>query len=205
MNPFIEHLPYLGLFAILILGGIGLPFPEDATLMLAGFLTSHGIIKALPAAMIVLTALLISDFFLFSLGKKYGSKLLGHGKFRKVLSPQRLASLEDNFRRRGSLIILLGRHFLGLRAQVFLAAGISRFPPMRFLLVDALSAVITMGIFMGIGYTGGNSFQIIKQDISRIEHIALFAAVVILFLYVIMRHVRERDKIGRESTEEKPR
>jgi membrane protein DedA with SNARE-associated domain len=116
-----------------------------------------------------------------------------------VLSPQRLATLEDKFRRRGSLIILLGRHFLGLRAQVFLAAGISRFPPVKFLFVDALSALITMGIFMGIGYTAGNSFQIIKQDISRIEHIALFAAVVMLFLYIIARQIRERIRIGRES------
>jgi membrane protein DedA with SNARE-associated domain len=122
-----------------------------------------------------------------------------HAKFRKVLSPQRLATLEDKFRRRGSLIILLGRHFLGLRAQVFLAAGISRFPPVKFLFVDALSALITMGIFMGIGYTAGNSFQIIKQDISRIEHIALFAAVVMLFLYIIARQIRERIRIGRES------
>jgi membrane protein DedA with SNARE-associated domain len=202
MLPLIEHFPYLGLFAFILLGGIGLPFPEDATLMLAGFLMSHGMIKAVPAAMLMLTGLLISDFFLFSMGRKYGSTLLDHAPFRKVLSRQRLASLEDKFRRRGSLIILLGRHFLGLRAQVFLAAGISRFPPMKFLIVDALSALITMGIFMGIGYTGGKSFQIIKQDISRIEHVSLFAAAVILFLYVIRRYIRERIRIGRESAGE---
>ena len=43
-----DHLPYLGIFLLLILGGMGLPFPEDATLILSGFLVAHGAITPLP-------------------------------------------------------------------------------------------------------------------------------------------------------------
>ena len=37
---FIEHIPYLGVFAILILCGLGFPFPEGVTLIIGGVLSS---------------------------------------------------------------------------------------------------------------------------------------------------------------------
>jgi len=39
----IQHFPYLGLFILLILGTLGLPFPEDGILILGGFLIAHSI------------------------------------------------------------------------------------------------------------------------------------------------------------------
>ena len=41
LSGLIEHFPYLGIFILLILGGIGLPLPEDTTLILCGFLVSN--------------------------------------------------------------------------------------------------------------------------------------------------------------------
>jgi membrane protein DedA with SNARE-associated domain len=47
------HFPYLGLFVILILGGIGLPFPEGVTLILCGLLISTKVIKPVYALVVV--------------------------------------------------------------------------------------------------------------------------------------------------------
>ena len=52
-----QHFPYVGLFILLILGGLGLPFPEDATLILCGFLLFHGTVKPVPAFLAVLIGL----------------------------------------------------------------------------------------------------------------------------------------------------
>ena len=60
-----EHFPLLGLFVLLILGGIGLPFPEDTTLILAGFLISHHVIKMLPSLVVVFIGALIADMLIF--------------------------------------------------------------------------------------------------------------------------------------------
>jgi membrane protein DedA with SNARE-associated domain len=49
ISGFVEHFKYIGIFLLLILGGIGLPFPEDATLILCGFLIAHDIIRLIPA------------------------------------------------------------------------------------------------------------------------------------------------------------
>ena len=99
----IGHFPYLGIFALFILGGIGLPFPEDATLLLSGFLIANEMIKPLPAFLVVYAGLLLSDFFLYSVGKKYGRKIVEHKRFHRIISHGRISKIEEKFRKWGSL------------------------------------------------------------------------------------------------------
>ena len=47
-SQFTEHFPYIGLFILLILGGIGLSLLEDTTLMLCGFLISQEVMCTSP-------------------------------------------------------------------------------------------------------------------------------------------------------------
>ena len=183
-SELIKHFPYLGLFVLLVLGGIGLPFPEDATLILCGFLIAQDIVRAIPAIVIVYIGLLLADYFLYFVGRKYGRKIVTHKRFHRILSPERLLAIEDKFNKRGSLIILFGRHFLGLRAQLFIAAGVMKMPALKFMLLDAFTSIFTMALMIGAGYLGGNSLQALKKDISKIEHIAVLVIVLLLVVYL---------------------
>lgn len=176
----LSHFPYLGIFLLLILGGVGLPFPEDTTLILSGFLVAHRVIRPLPALLVIYGGLLLSDFFLYSVGRKYGRALVEHKRFHRILSPDRLSQLEQKFKKRDGWVVLLGRHLLGLRAQIFLVSGVMRMSPTKFLLFDALSALFTILLMGGIGYLGGNSIQALKKDISRIEHLAVVAIAILV-------------------------
>jgi len=196
-----EHLPYLSIFLLLILGGIGLPFPEDATLILSGFLVAHGAITPLPIFLTVYAGLLVSDFFLYLVGKKYGRMIVEHKKFRRIISPDRLLKLEEKFKKHDVWVILIGRHFLGLRAQIFLVAGVMRMPAIKFLIADATTALLTIALMGGIGYVGGNSIQILKKDLTRIEHIAIIVLVVLFACWIIYVYFKgskkfEEDKKG---------
>jgi len=62
LSGLIEHFPYLGLFILLILGGIGFPFPEDTTLILGGFLISTHVIKPVPALLVIVNSRSFSLF-----------------------------------------------------------------------------------------------------------------------------------------------
>ncbi|MCL4475778.1 MAG: DedA family protein [Nitrospirae bacterium] len=194
LSSLLEHFPYAGLFILLILGGIGLPFPEDTTLILCGFLISHTIVKPVPALLAVYSGLLVADLFLFYVGRKYGRMIVTHKRFHKILSPERLSMLEDKFNKRGVLVILFGRHLLGLRAQIFLVAGVMRMSALKFLLTDAFTSLFTIAMMVGAGYIGGNSLQIIKKDISRIEHVAIFLIVIFLALFFFFRYIRSGRK-----------
>jgi membrane protein DedA with SNARE-associated domain len=193
ISMLVEHFQYFGLFILLILGGIGFPFPEDVTLILCGFLISHDVVKPIPALLVVYSGLLIADLFLYLVGKKYGRQIVTHKRFQKIISPERLSMLEDKFNKKGILIILLGRHLIGLRAQIFLVAGVMRMSALKFLLADAVSSIFTIVLMVGAGYIGSNSLQVIKKDITRVEHIAMLGAVVFFAIYMTYRYFKGRN------------
>jgi membrane protein DedA with SNARE-associated domain len=191
---FINHFPYLGIFLLLILGGIGLPFPEDATLLLSGFLMAHYVIRPLPAFLVVYSGLLISDFSLYLVGKKYGRRIVEHKRFRKIISPNRLSKLEEKFKKWGSLVVFFGRHILGFRAQIFLVSGVMKMSATKFLVADAISVLFTIGLWGGIGYLGGNSVQALKKDITRVEHIAIVILVIMIASGIIFWYLKNVKK-----------
>lgn len=196
ISGFVEHFPYIGLFTLLILGGIGIPFPEDVTLISCGFLISHGIVRPIPALIVVYSGLILADTSLYFIGKKYGRMIFTHKRIQSLISPERLSLIEKKFNKYGSIVIFFGRHLMGLRVQIFLVAGIMRMALSRFIFADAVSSLFTIALMVGIGYAGGNSLQIIKRDISRIEHMAIFLFLLSLAILLIYKYFKSlKDKI----------
>ncbi len=198
-NFIVEHFPYIGIFGLLILGGIGLPFPEDGTLLLSGILVSQQVIQPLPAIAVIYCGLLLTDFLLYYVGKKYGRKVVEHKRFHKIITPAHIAKLEERFKRWGPWFIFLGRHIIGLRAQLFLVAGVMRMPKIRFLFADAISALFTIGIWGGIGYLGGNSIPRLVKDAKKAEYVGgiilavLFAGGALYWYFRIHKKSKGKD------------
>jgi membrane protein DedA with SNARE-associated domain len=191
-TPLVEHFPYVGIFLLLVLGDIGLPFPEDATLILSGFLIAQKVTNPLPTLLVVYSGLLLTDFSLYLVGKKYGRSVLEHKRFRRIMSPDRLSRLEEKFKKWGIFVVFIGRHFLGIRAQIFLAAGVMRMSTLKFIMADAASAVLTMTLMVGRGFLGGNSIEILQKDLKRIEHIGIFILAILFTGWMIYKYFRNR-------------
>jgi membrane protein DedA with SNARE-associated domain len=193
--PIIEDFPYVSLFILLILGTLGLPFPEDTTLILGGFLMVQNVIQLFPALSVIYPTLLMTDFLLYWIGKKYGRRVVEHKIFHRILSPNGLLKLEGKFRKWGIWVVFFGRHLLGVRAQIFLTAGVMRMPARKFLCADALSALITMAIMIGIGYLGGSQIQILREDMARIRRVVMFFLVLIVLGCSLFRYFRGKRRI----------
>ncbi len=190
LTEIVDKFPYAGLLVLLIIGGLGFPFPEDTTLILCGFLISNKVVSPVPALLVVYGGVLSTDVFLYFVGKKYGRMIVTHRRFHKIISHKRLSVLEDKFKKRGVLVVLVGRHLVGLRAQIFIVAGVVKMSLAKFLLADALSSLFTISLMVGAGYIGGNSLEIVKKDISRVEHAAIFVLVAGLALFFLFRYIR---------------
>ncbi len=177
----IHQFPYFGLFALLVLGVIGFPFPEDAILILCGFLISSGAVQPVPALLVVGLGMLLTDFSLYHFGRKYGRKVVFHKRFHKIISARRIVRLEKIFHKWGPLVIFLGRHLVGLRSQIFLVAGILKMPRTKFVLADAVSSVITLSIMVGAGYWGASTIELIKKDMEEARYalLGLFGFIVL--------------------------
>ena len=196
--PFIEHFPYLGVFLLLILGTLGFPFPEDTILILSGFLITQGVIRPFPIFLIVYPTLLLTDLALYWSGRRYGRRVIEHRRFQRILSPEKLRNIEEQFNRWGSLVIFFGRQILGLRAQLFLVAGVMRISAPRFLLADALSSLITLAVMGGIGYFGGSQIQMVMGNVARINRTLIISLVSLLLCWFLFRRFRS-NKVRMQS------
>jgi membrane protein DedA with SNARE-associated domain len=189
---FINNFPYLGIFVLLILGAIGLPFPEDTTVMLCGFLVASDVVKPLPSFLVIYIGLLIADFFLYSVGKKYGRRVVEHRRFHRLISPEKLLILEEKFKKRGILVIFIGRHLIGLRAQIFIVAGIMKMSSIKFLIADAVTALVTITLMGGIGYFAGNRIQKVKENMAEIEYVVIIVFAMLLASWIAFRYFKTR-------------
>src|ERR1017187_757389 len=72
----IGKLGYLGIALILILGGLGLPIPEEAPIILAAVLSRNDQMTWPLAIASCLAGVLIGDMVVYSLGYFYGEKVL---------------------------------------------------------------------------------------------------------------------------------
>jgi len=194
--PFAEHFSYLGLFTLLILGTLGFPFPEDSILILNGFLVARRVVNPLAAFLVVYAGLLMTDYSLYWVGKKYGRGVVELTRFRKIMTPQRLSRLEVQFQRWGGFVVFFGRFLFGLRAQVFLTAGILRMSRIRFLIFDGLSAAIMLLFWGAVGFYGDNTVQVVQAKIRRIEHviIILVLGVAAAVMYLYLKNKRKNDQ-----------
>lgn len=185
--PIINQFPYAGIFILIIIGALGLPLPEDSILILCGFLIYNKVMKIVPALLVIYLSLLIGDFVIYAFGRKFGRKIVTHRKFQKIISPERLSWLEAKFHKSRIFVIMIGRHILGLRSQIFITAGVMRMPIWEFLLVDAISSTFTIALMVGAGYLGGNSLRIITKDFSRLEHLLIFVLILALAGFLVYK------------------
>ena len=162
---------------MLILGGVGVPlFPEDGTFALCGFLVHSQVVKFIPAFLIIYLGALIADLTIYTFGRKYGHRIVTHRWFHRILSPDKFSVLQEKFNRRGSLFILLGRQILGVRVQLFLVSGIMKMPLGRFLRADALTVILTIAIWLAVGYGGAHYLGNMNLHHSGIQSVLLLIA-----------------------------
>jgi membrane protein DedA with SNARE-associated domain len=148
--------------------------------------------KLLPTLLVVYSGLLLTDFSLYWVGKKYGRRVVEHKRFRRIISAEKLSRLEEKFKKWGIFAVFVGRHFLGIRAQIFLAAGVMKMSALKFLMADAASAILTITLMVGIGFLGGNSIQILQKDVKRIEHIGILILVILLTGWIVYKYFKNK-------------
>ncbi len=143
---------YFIIFGVLFLCGLGLPVPEDITLVSAGYLAGKGTISLLWANVVCFVGVLIGDYILFSIGRRYGYAVLSWPVFKKVFGKKRMDKASDKIRKNARLICFTARFMPGLRACVYLTCGIVGVPFRVFILQDGLAALLSVPLFVWLGY-----------------------------------------------------
>ena len=89
LQGFVEQFTYLGIFAVLLLGSLGVPIPEEMPIIAAAVLTHAGLAQWWLALPVCLLGVLSGDVVLYWVGRQWGEHVLNWQVVRLVLTPAR--------------------------------------------------------------------------------------------------------------------
>src|SRR5690606_109372 len=120
--PYVDlllHGSLILIFLWLLVGGMGVPVPEDIAVLSIGVLIHRGAVDPVLALAVGFVGVLGGDAILFQAARRLGPRALDRPLFQHVLPPARRARIEDLFRRHGGRLVFFARHVAGFRASVF--------------------------------------------------------------------------------------
>jgi membrane protein DedA with SNARE-associated domain len=127
------------------------PFPGDLLVVLGAWYAVHGELSW-PVVYAAVTAGAVAGAWVdHRVGAWLGDRLEHSPGAARLLSPAQLARFEAAYRRWGSWLLVLNRFFPGVRGFLFLAAGASRIPLRRTLLLGGLSAAVWNALLLAVG------------------------------------------------------
>lgn len=197
LTEYLSEATYVGIALVLFLAGLGVPIPEDIPLVFGGVMAAKGHISVIGHFALSMVFILIGDSCLFMIGRRLG-RGAGNGLWGRLLTEQRRLKAEHYFTKFGSWTVFFGRFLAGVRAAVFLGAGAARFPYWRFILLDALAALISVPVWIWIGYQFGEHWEEILDQAKTIQGWLLGGLLVIVVAAVWW--LRKRKANGAQST-----
>lgn len=165
--------------ALFLATAVGSPLTEDLLLLVGGYLIGIGVFTwpvALPLAFVGLVA---TDSILFSYGRGLRAQTQRTGGlFRRLVRPARLRTTRRWFARYGDRLIFMARLVPGTRVVVFVSAGLNGMPLARFLLFDAIGAVLLVPALLALGHAFGEQIGSLGETLRWVgDRIALLVAV----------------------------
>jgi membrane protein DedA with SNARE-associated domain len=190
--PYLVRYSYLGVYGLILLFSTVLPFSKTLVIVASGILASQGVGSLPVYLMVSLAGLVTADSIFYSLGYFFGERVLRWKTFSGPRNQQRFREAEARFRRHDGFAVFSARFLPFLRSAIFIVAGMSRMPPMRFLLVDFLSACLLAPVAISLGYYFGENRELLVRYIKEGEYVlALLVCLLLAFLFLLPRKPRK--------------
>lgn len=156
---------YLAVFVVLVACGLGIPVPEDITLISGGVICAISVETATPLELktmiiVAFCGVLIGDLIMFFMGSSLGPKVTRVPFLRKIITENIYSAIQEKAHRYGNKILFIARFLPGLRAPIFLTAGMShKVPVWKFILFDGTAALISVPILVYLGFFFANDLE----------------------------------------------
>ena len=190
-----QYFIYFSVFSVLVLAGVGLPIPEEVTLLGSGFLAYEGFSNLTIALPVCYAGVVLGDFVLFSLGRKWGDDIIKHRLLVRHISEKRLDRARKFFDGHGNKTVFIARFVSGFRIVAFATAGILKMRVCHFLTINTLAALISVPLFVFIGYLCGANINTVIRIFSRTDTLilaSLSVAVCLFLAYCFWKKKRTR-------------
>lgn len=195
MDAFLTRFTYVGLVLALLARGMGAPIPEDIPLLTVGFLCARDVCRLAWVLPVAWMSVVAADSIGFFGGRWFGPRLTRSRLFRRLLKPRHVERAERFYHRHGLKALLAARFVPGLRSQLFFVAGTARVRPLKFLMIDAVAAGLSVPVTVLLG-------SLFPSDRKRIYELLqlgrwiLLALILAGLILVLVRYWRRKRNLA---------
>lgn len=169
--PIFTEYGYLAVFVMLLICGFGVPIPEDVTLVTGGVIAGLGYADVHTMFAVGMAGVLVGDGLVFTTGRLQGERVMRWRPVQRIMTPERFAAAQGAFARYGRWVMFVARFLPGLRTPVFLTAGITRRVSFgTWFLMDGLAALISVPIWVYLGYFGAQNWDWMFTILHRFQY-----------------------------------
>ncbi len=194
LSELTDRFHYLGPFVVLLLCGVGLPLPEEVTLIASGLLLYQGKVEFVPITLVCSSAILLGDSIPYFLGRRMGPRAVENRWVARVLHPERFAIVEKKFEKHGSWVVFLCRFLPGIRIPAYFTAGTLGMGFGRFLILDGLGVLISVPTSIWIAMKFGGQVEKMQEQMDNFHLLLSFALVAVLSIVLFRMVVRRRER-----------
>ncbi len=182
---------YVALGAVLVLSGLGLPVPEEATLLFGGYMAYLGILAFWPTLYTLMAGILIADLVGYALGR-FGTPWVWEKTFKRWRRADALLEKARRyFERHGEKVVFLSRPLVGVRVAVPILAGHFKMNPVKFAVFDLLAAIPWTFALVGISYYLGSGIDLIIE-VREVKYLMFAVVGVSVIVYSTVRWLQKR-------------
>ncbi len=178
---------YSFILIILIACGFGLPLPEDIVLIVAGIFVANHVTNFPFTILICMFGVLGGDSIIFFIGKIFGPKLFSNRIFKKIIKPRNIAKVRLLSAKYGNYLIFFARFMPGFRSPVFFSMGMFKKSYSIFFSIDAFAALISVPLWIYIGYLFGSNLSILENKIKNMQY-GLYITLAVIIIVIWLSH-----------------
>ncbi len=152
MTPYVARWGYALIGAMIVLGNVGLPVPEETVLLAGGYFAAKRILTLWVLIPTAIASAACGDSLGFVIGRLGGHRVILRYGGAIGVTQSRIARAEEFFERHGPWTIFLARFIPGLRFMAGPLAGAFGMPFGRFLPYNLAGAVSYCSSVIAIAY-----------------------------------------------------
>jgi len=191
----IDQAGYPGLFAVMVIGNLGIPVGTELVVPAAGALAATGHLSSVwLAALVATVGEIVGGSLLYAVGYAGGRPFVArYGRMLK-LSEKKLDAFHDFYERYGNVVVFVCRFVPFVRGVSALPAGVSRMQKRYFIAYTAAgSAVFCFGLAW-IGSLFGRHIDEITPQIHKFSTAFIGLVVLAVVAAVVARVLRSRSR-----------
>jgi membrane protein DedA with SNARE-associated domain len=167
LTDLFAHYGYAVVFIGMFLENAGVPVPGETMLLAGAALSRYGSLKLSWVILAAIAGATLGDNLGFFIGRRGGRALVERYGALLGMTSARLAQFDRFFDQHGAKTVFAARFISGLRVFGAILAGASRLTWSRFLVFNALGAIVWAVTFGAVGYALGYSWHTLEQWIGR--------------------------------------